>query len=335
MRASAPARWRAPRENNPDRGRPLIVWGVPAVGAPRRSHPGGDDGRTSASCLHVDLSTGRPRIEGVPETVMRKYLGGASRGPRLFATCRLVVDPLGPDNVCLHDEGVINVLFRSPAPTATRPPGADRRVRRVPRRGWCRAARGGLGTSSSADGRQSPATSGSRTGRQVKIRDARPTGAKLRRRSRRVEQELGDKRSRPPDRIAGDRRRFAAIVNQLSTSTAARARRRDGGEGPKAVVVRARSLGRGGQRSPKRALSGSASTTTEPRTASTSSARRAASWRSRRPASADAHFRDGSFEHAPRDQRPEDGGDDPRQPRTARLPARSRVTPRSRSPRTE
>jgi aldehyde:ferredoxin oxidoreductase len=68
----------------------------------------------TARLLHVDLSSRRTRVEELPETLLRKYLGGGA------LACYLLlrdmppgVDPLGPDNVLVFTTSVINGLSLS------------------------------------------------------------------------------------------------------------------------------------------------------------------------------------------------------------------------------
>jgi aldehyde:ferredoxin oxidoreductase len=172
--------------------------------------------------LHVDLTTRQTRVEEIPETVMRKYLGGGALAAWvLLREMRPGVDPLGPDNVLVFTTSVINGLSLS---------GTNR---------YTAAAKspltGGYGESEAGgwwgpelraagwDGvvirgrAEEPVYLWIKDG-QVEFRDARPYWGKL---SGEVqdglELELGDKRIRVLQTgIAGERGvRFAAIVNQL------------------------------------------------------------------------------------------------------------------------
>lgn len=64
--------------------------------------------------LHVDLTTRRTRVEEIPETVMRKHLGGGALAAYiLLRDMPAGVDPLGPDNVLVFMTSVINGLSLS------------------------------------------------------------------------------------------------------------------------------------------------------------------------------------------------------------------------------
>jgi aldehyde:ferredoxin oxidoreductase len=172
--------------------------------------------------LHVDLSSGQTRTEDVPETLMRKYLGGGALAAHiLLRDMPPGVDPLGPDNVLAFVTSVLNGLSLS---------GTNR---------YTAAAKspltGGYGESEAGgwwgpelraagwDGvvirgqAEQPVYLWIKDG-QVELRDARSYWGKL---SGEVqdglEQELGDKRIRVLQTgISGERGvRFAAIVNQL------------------------------------------------------------------------------------------------------------------------
>ena len=68
----------------------------------------------SAKLLHVDLSTRQTRTEEVPETVLRKHLGGGALAAHiLLRDMPAGVDPLGPDNVLVFMTSVINGLSLS------------------------------------------------------------------------------------------------------------------------------------------------------------------------------------------------------------------------------
>jgi aldehyde:ferredoxin oxidoreductase len=172
--------------------------------------------------LHIDLGSRETRVEEIPETVLRKHLGGGA------LACHLLlrdlppgVDPLGSDNILVFTTSVINGLSLS---------GSNR---------YTAAAKspltGGYGESEAGgwwapelraagyDGlvirgqAEHPVYLWIKDG-QVEFRDARPYWGKL---SGEVqdglEQELGDKRIRVLQTgVAGERGvKFAAIVNQL------------------------------------------------------------------------------------------------------------------------
>jgi len=68
----------------------------------------------TARLLHVDLARRETRVEELPETLLRKHLGGGA------LACYLLlrdmppgVDPLGPDNVLVFTTSVINGLSLS------------------------------------------------------------------------------------------------------------------------------------------------------------------------------------------------------------------------------
>jgi aldehyde:ferredoxin oxidoreductase len=64
--------------------------------------------------LHVDLTTRQTRVEEVPETTMRKYLGGGALAAHvLLREMPAGVDPLGPDNVLVFMTSIINGLSLS------------------------------------------------------------------------------------------------------------------------------------------------------------------------------------------------------------------------------
>ncbi|HSF06508.1 MAG TPA: aldehyde ferredoxin oxidoreductase family protein [Methylomirabilota bacterium] len=176
----------------------------------------------SGKLLHVDLTTGQTRTEEVPETLMRRYLGGGALAAHiLLRDMRPGIDPLGPDNVLTFVTSVLNGLSLS---------GTNR---------YTAAAKspltGGYGESEAGGWWGPELRSAGWDGvvirgqaahpvylwikdDRVELRDARPYWGKL---SGEVqdglEQELGDKRIRVLQTgIAGERGvRFAAIVNQL------------------------------------------------------------------------------------------------------------------------
>lgn len=64
--------------------------------------------------LHVDLTTRQTRVEELPETVVRKHLGGGAMAAwLLLREMRPGADPLGPDNVLVFTTSVINGLSLS------------------------------------------------------------------------------------------------------------------------------------------------------------------------------------------------------------------------------
>jgi aldehyde:ferredoxin oxidoreductase len=176
----------------------------------------------TARLLHVDLASRQTRVEELPETLLRKHLGGGA------LACYLLlrdmppgVDPLGPDNVLVFTTSVINGLSLSGTnryTAAAKSPLTG---------GYCESEAGGWwGPELRAAGydglvirgqAESPVYLWIKDG-QVEFRDARPYWGQL---SGEVQdglgQELGDKRIRVLQTgVAGERGvRFAAIVNQL------------------------------------------------------------------------------------------------------------------------
>ena len=176
----------------------------------------------TARLLHVDLASRETRVEELPETLLRKYLGGGALASYLLLRDMPPgVDPLGPDNVLVFTTSVINGLSLSGTnryTAAAKSPLTG---------GYCESEAGGWwGPELRAAGydglvirgqAESPVYLWIKDG-QVEFRDARPYWGRL---SGEVqdglEQELGDKRIRVLQTgVAGERGvRFAAIVNQL------------------------------------------------------------------------------------------------------------------------
>ena len=68
----------------------------------------------TAKILHVDLTTRQTRSEELPETAVRKYLGGGALACHLLLRDMPAgVDPLGPDNVLVFTTSVVNGLSLS------------------------------------------------------------------------------------------------------------------------------------------------------------------------------------------------------------------------------
>src|SRR3989304_3207849 len=68
----------------------------------------------TARLLHVDLASRETRVEELPETLLRKYLGGGALASYLLLRDMPPgVDPLGPDNVLVFTTSVINGLSLS------------------------------------------------------------------------------------------------------------------------------------------------------------------------------------------------------------------------------
>lgn len=172
--------------------------------------------------LHVDLTTRQIRTEELPQTTMRKYLGGGALAAHiLLREMRPGVDSFGPDNVLVFMTSVINGLSLSGTnryTAAAKSPLTG---------GYGESEAGGWwGPELRAAGWDGVVIRGQSTSPvylwikddKVEIRDAVPYWGKL---SGEVqdglEQELGDKRVRVLQTgISGERGvRFAAIVNQL------------------------------------------------------------------------------------------------------------------------
>ncbi len=172
--------------------------------------------------LHIDLGTRQTRVEAIPETVLRKHLGGGA------LACHLLlrdlppgVDPLGPDNILVFTTSVINGLSLSGTNryTAAAKSPLTGAYGEAEAGGWwgpeLRAA--GYDGLMIRGRSETPAYLWIKDGR-LEFRDARQYWGKL---SGEVqdglEQELGDKRIRVLQTgVAGERGvRFAAIVNQL------------------------------------------------------------------------------------------------------------------------
>ncbi|MBI3029732.1 MAG: aldehyde ferredoxin oxidoreductase family protein [Candidatus Rokubacteria bacterium] len=176
----------------------------------------------TARLLHVDLASRQTRVEELPETLLRKCLGGGALASYLLLReMPPGVDPLGPDNILVFTTSVINGLSLSGTNryTAAAKSPLTGGYSESEAGGWwgpeLRAAGDdGLLIRGQAE---SPVYLWIKDG-QVEFRDARPYWGRL---SGEVqdglEQELGDKRIRVLQTgVAGERGvRFAAIVNQL------------------------------------------------------------------------------------------------------------------------
>src|SRR5438309_8654901 len=176
----------------------------------------------TAKILHVDLTEHRTRVEELPETTVRKYLGGGAlaRHPLLRAM-PAGVDPPGPDNMLVFITSVINGLSLSGTNryTAAAKSPLTGGYGESEAGGWwgpeLRAA--GFDGVAIRGRSETPTYLWIKAG-QVEFRDAQPYWGKL---SGEVqdglEAELGDKRIRVLQTgISGERGvRFAAIVNQL------------------------------------------------------------------------------------------------------------------------
>jgi aldehyde:ferredoxin oxidoreductase len=176
----------------------------------------------TAKLLHVDLTTRQTRTEEIPETVMRKYLGGGALAAYiLLRDMPAGVDPLGPDNVLVFTTSIINGLSLSGTnryTAAAKSPLTG---------GYGESEAGGWwGPELRAAGWDGVVIRGQAKtpvylwikDDKVELRDAAAYWGQL---SGEVqdglEQELGDKRIRVLQTgVAGERGvRFAAIVNQL------------------------------------------------------------------------------------------------------------------------
>jgi aldehyde:ferredoxin oxidoreductase len=172
--------------------------------------------------LHIDLGTRETRVEEIPETVIRKHLGGGA------LACHLLlrdlpsgVDPLGPDNILVFTTSVINGLSLSGSnryTAAAKSPLTGGYGEAEAGGWWAPELRAAGFDGLMIRGRaEAPVYLWIKDG-QVQVRDASQYWGKL---SGEVqdglEQELGDKRIRVLQTgVAGERGvRFAAIVNQL------------------------------------------------------------------------------------------------------------------------
>ena len=172
--------------------------------------------------LHVDLGSRQTRVEEIPETVLRKYLGGGA------LACHLLlrdlppgVDPLGHANILVFTTSIINGLSLSGTnryTAAAKSPLTGGYGESEAGGWWGPELRAAGFDSVMIRGRaDSPVYLWIKDG-QVEFRDAQKYWGKL---SGDVqdglEQELGDKRIRVLQTgVAGERGvRFAAIVNQL------------------------------------------------------------------------------------------------------------------------
>ena len=176
----------------------------------------------TAKLLHVDLTMRQTRVEVIPETTLRKHLGGGALAAYiLLRDMPAGVDPLGPDNVLVFMTSVINGLSLS---------GSNRytAAAKSPLTGAFGESEAGgwWGPELRAAGWDGVVIRGASPtpvylwikDDQVEFRDAGAYWGKL---SGDVqdglEQELGDKRIRVLQTgIAGERGvKYAAIVNQL------------------------------------------------------------------------------------------------------------------------
>ena len=172
--------------------------------------------------LHLDLTNRQSRVEEVPETTMRKFLGGGALAAHiLLRDLRPGVDPLGPDNVLVFMTSVINGLSLSGTnryTAAAKSPLTDGYGESEAGGWWGPELRAAGWDGVVVHGKAEQPTYVWIKDEQVEFRDARPYWGQL---SGEVqdglEVELGDKRIRVLQiGISGERGvRFAAIVNQL------------------------------------------------------------------------------------------------------------------------
>jgi aldehyde:ferredoxin oxidoreductase len=176
----------------------------------------------TAKLLHVDLTTRQTRVETLPETVVRKHLGGGALAAHiLLRDMPAGVDPLGPDNVLVFMTSVINGLSLSGTNryTAAAKSPLTGGYGESEAGGWWGPELRAAGWDGVVIRGQSPTpvylwikddT--------VEIRDATPYWGQLSGEVQDgIERELGDKRVRVLQTgVSGERGvRFAAIVNQL------------------------------------------------------------------------------------------------------------------------
>ncbi|MBI1959856.1 MAG: aldehyde ferredoxin oxidoreductase, partial [Candidatus Rokubacteria bacterium] len=172
--------------------------------------------------LHVDLTTRQTRVEEIPETILRKYMGGGA------LACHLLlrelppgVDPLGPDNVLVFTTSIINGMSLSGTnryTAAAKSPLTGGYGESEAGGWWAPELRAAGYDGVVIRGRsETPVYLWIKDG-EVEIRDARAYWGKLSGEVQAgLEQELGDKRIRVLQTgVAGEKGvRFAAIVNQL------------------------------------------------------------------------------------------------------------------------
>ena len=172
--------------------------------------------------LHVDLTTRQTRVEEIPETILRKYMGGGA------LACHLLlrelppgVDPLGPDNVLVFTTSIINGMSLSGTnryTAAAKSPLTGGYGESEAGGWWAPELRAAGYDGVVVRGRsETPVYLWIKDG-EVEIRDARAYWGKLSGEVQEgLEQELGDKRIRVLQTgVAGEKGvRFAAIVNQL------------------------------------------------------------------------------------------------------------------------
>jgi aldehyde:ferredoxin oxidoreductase len=172
--------------------------------------------------LHVDLTARQTRVEEIPETVMRKHLGGGALACYLLLRdLPAGVDPLGPENKLVFATSVINGLSLSGTNryTAAAKSPLTGGYGEAEAGGWWGPELRSAGFDAvMVHGRaDAPVYVWIKDG-QVEIRDASRYWGQLSGEVQEgLERELGDKRVRVLQTgVAGERGvRFAAIVNQL------------------------------------------------------------------------------------------------------------------------
>ena len=176
----------------------------------------------TARLLHVDLTTRQTRTEELPETTVRKYLGGGALAAHvLLRDLKPGADPLGPDNVLVLMTSVINGLSLSGTnryTAAAKSPLTGGYGESEAGGWWGPELRAAGWDGLVVHGKAAAPTYLWIKDDKVELRDAAAYWGKL---SGEVqdglEQELGDRRIRVLQcGVSGERLvRFAAIVNQL------------------------------------------------------------------------------------------------------------------------
>jgi aldehyde:ferredoxin oxidoreductase len=176
----------------------------------------------TAKLLHVDLTTRQTRVEDLPETVVRKHLGGGALAAYLLLRdLPPGVEPLSGDNKLVFATSVINGLSLSGTNryTAAAKSPLTGGYGEAEAGGWWGPELRSAGYDAvMVHGRAETPTYVWIKDGQVELRDAQAHWGKLSGEVQEgIEKELGDKRVRVLQTgIAGERGvRFAAIVNQL------------------------------------------------------------------------------------------------------------------------
>jgi aldehyde:ferredoxin oxidoreductase len=178
--------------------------------------------KVTAKILHVDLTNRSTRVEEIPETVLRRHLGGGALASYLLLRdMRPGVDPLGPDNQLVFMTSVINGLSLSGTnryTAAAKSPLTNGYGESEAGGWWGPELRAAGYDGIVVHGRAAAPTYLWIKDGQVEFRDASRLWGQLSGEVQDgIEQELGDKRVRVLQTgIAGERGvRYAAIVNQL------------------------------------------------------------------------------------------------------------------------